>query len=281
MSVVVFLYSKYSRGCEKLLEMMSVMDFRKICVDHDEVRKLVLKDQKKYNIQKVPCILVFFANGVMKKYEGSDAFDWVRDTMEKMKYISDATNPSTPSHQVAMTSGAMTSGAMTSGVVGVPSRVDVPSQVGVVDVPSQVGVLDVPYREQPYREQPSQEQVPSRPAPKQPSSSKLEPLFNLQQHSSPQEPIAVQPVGSSSSDISDLSDIPDMRRAMDSAPLPIQKLAPLKNNEGHSESGGNTNTNPMRGIKSDKQESIMSVAQQMQKQREKEDEVRNPNPNTV
>jgi hypothetical protein len=66
-----------------------------------------------------------------------------------------------------------------------------------------------------------------------------------------------------------------MRRAMDSAPLPIQKLAPPKNNDGHSESGGNTN--PMRGIKSDKQESIMSVAQQMQKQREKEDEIRNPN----
>jgi hypothetical protein len=269
MSVVVFLYSKYSRGCEKLLEMMSVMDFRKICVDHDEVRKLVIKDDKKYNIQKVPCILVFFANGVMKKYEGSDAFDWVRDTMEKMKYISDATNPSTPSHQVAMTSGAMTSGAMTSGamtsgMVGVPSRVEVPSQVGVVEVPSRVDV-------------PSRVEVPSRPAPKQPSSSKLEPLFNLQQHSSPQEPIAVQPVGSSSSDISDLSDIPDMRRAMDSAPLPIQKLAPPKNTEGHSESGGNTNTNPMRGIKSDKQESIMSVAQQMQKQREKEDEVRNPN----
>ena len=264
MSVVVFLYSKYSRGCEKLLEMMSVMDFRKICVDHDEVRKLVMKDQKKYNIQKVPCILVFFANGVMKKYEGSDAFDWVRDTMEKMKYISDASSPPLPPNQVAM---ERTSATMTS---------------GMVEVPSQVGVVEVASREQPSREQPSREQVPSRPAPKQPSSSKLEPLFNLQQHSSPQEPIAVQPVGSSSSDLSDMTtDIPDMRRAMDSAPLPIQKLAPTKNNEGHSESGGNSNSNsnPMRGIKSDKQESIMSVAQQMQKQREKEDEVRNPNPN--
>jgi hypothetical protein len=223
MSVVVLLYSKYSKGCDKVLEMMSGMDFRKICIDHDQVRKLVVQNQKKYNIEKVPCILVFFANGVMKKYEGADAFEWVRDTMEKMRYIQERQAPLAPS----------------------PAPSPLPSSVP--NHPVEIT------------------EMPSRPAPKSTDSPRplLEPLFTLPS----KERIAVQTV---EEDV-----VPDMRRAMDSAPLPIQKSLPKEEPSEGNHGGGNNN--PMRGIKSDKQESIMSVAQQMQKQREKEEEVRNPN----
>lgn len=217
MSVVVLLYSKYSKGCEKLLEMMSVMDFRKICVDHEDVRKLVARDRKKYDIQKVPCVLVFFSHGVVKKYEGVDAFDWVRDTMEKMRYISQASPPPAP--------------------MPMPAPMPTPSRVEMTEVPSRPASRDTP--------------------------SRLEPLFNLQKPRPPPEPIAVQPVESDDG-------VPDMRRAMNSAPLTIAKkpvsLEPVKEEAA-----------PMRGIKSDRQESIMSVAQQMQKQREKEETDAAPN----
>lgn len=253
MSVVVLLYSKYSRGCEKLLETMSVMDFRKICVDHDEVRRLIRADQKKYNIKEVPCILVFFANGVMKKYEGTNAFEWVRDTVEKMRYISTSApkeeqvqlNPqqAVPQHEVQMVSPSSVSSSVPAfrkkeGSGGVPSR-----------AASQNGSKPL------FTLKPEQQQ------PERTLSSSL----------SREAPIPVQQV-----DVED-DGVPDMRRAMDTSPLPIQKLSPKTNDEAQdlSSDSGNGAT-PMRGIKSDKQESIMSVAQQMQKQREREDEAQNP-----
>ena len=161
----------------------------------------------------------------MKKYEGADAFEWVRDTMEKMRYIQERQTPPPPPFQA-------------------PS----PPSPAVPNHPVEIT------------------EMPSRPAPKSTDSPRplLEPLFTLPS----KERIAVQTV---EEDV-----VPDMRRAMDSAPLPIQK-SPPKEEPSEGSHGGGGNNNPMRGIKSDKQESIMSVAQQMQKQREKEEEVRNPN----
>jgi hypothetical protein len=216
MSVVVLLYSKYSTGCSQLLEKMSVLDFRKICVDHEEVRKLVVGDQKKYSIQKVPCILVFFSNGLMKKYEGADAFAWVEETTEKMKMIS--TPPPPP-------------------MVSAPP----PSPVSLeTTLPSRpVSQLEFP--------------TPSQPL--------LQPFSTLPTRESiPVEPVEMEP---------EPEGVPDMRRHMDSAPLFQKSKAVVEPSTTDQQEKDNT---PVRGIKSDKQENLMSLAQQMQKQREKEDE---------
>ena len=218
MSVVVLLYSKYSTGCSQLLEKMSVLDFRKICVDHEEVRKLVVGDQKKYSIQKVPCILVFFSNGLMKKYEGADAFAWVEETTEKMKMIS------TPPPPFPMVSAPP------------------PSPVS----------LDTTMPSRPV----SQLEFPT------PSQPLLQPFSTLPTRESiPVEPVEME---------SEPEGVPDMRRHMDSAPL-FQKSKAVAELAETTDQQEKDNT-PVRGIKSDKQENLMSLAQQMQKQREKEDE---------
>ena len=221
MSVVVLLYSKYSTACETLLQKMSVMDFRKICVDHEEVRKLVVADQKKYSIQKVPCILVFFSNGLVKKYEGEDAFAWVDETIEKMRVL---TTPPPP-----------------------------------VMFPNERPFSRPPAPVQQHENEPED------------ASPLVKTAFSTFSTLPVRESIAVQPVESESSSMTNDDNVPDMRRAMDSAPLPIQKLKampPPQSEEGE----GDAAAAPMRGIKSDKQENLMSLAQQMQKQREKEDE---------
>lgn len=97
MSVVVMIYSKYSPSCDKLLQLINpVLDFRKICIDNNNVRQLVLTDPKNYNIRQVPCILVFYSNGVMNKYEGEEAFRWAHDTIEKMTHLSTPRAPLPP-----------------------------------------------------------------------------------------------------------------------------------------------------------------------------------------
>ena len=217
MSVVVVLYSKYSNTCEKLLQMMSTMDFRKICVDHEEVRRLILKEDQKYSIRVVPSILVFFSTGIMKKYEGSDAFVWVKETLEKMNMIQASTTPS-------------------------PSPSPPPPTVYMAEAPSPL--------------------LASRPnpPPTRKENEESQPFSSLK----PRESIAVEP-------ILDPESVPDMRRAMDTTPLigakskksTVSSPPPDKMVE---------DVTPMRGIKSDKQENIMSLAQQMQKQREVEDE---------
>jgi len=237
MSVVVLLYSKYSSACESLLQKMSVMDYRKICVDHEKVRKLVVSDQKKYSIQKVPCILVFFSNGLVKKYEGEDAFAWVHETIEKMRVLT------TP-----------------------PPSFPTPSPTPVM-VPTVAPVEVVVPPQKPFRH--FQNDVDD-----DEDNDAVERAFQPLSTLHPRESIAVQPVDLDSEGGGE-SGVPDMRRAMDSAPLPIQKLkmvssSPSSSSENDSDSNGGAT--PMRGIKSDKQENLMSLAQQMQKQREKEDE---------
>jgi len=76
-NVILLFYSKYSPNCMELLnKIRDVLDFRKICIDNKEIRDTVLCENSKYQVKVVPTIFVFFANGIMKKYEGSVAFSW-------------------------------------------------------------------------------------------------------------------------------------------------------------------------------------------------------------
>ena len=88
MSVVIILYSKYSNLCTELFQSIDqTLEYRRLCIDNASVRRLILK-RNQYDIQKVPCILVFHANGVMNKYEGQAALEWARETVFQTKHVS-------------------------------------------------------------------------------------------------------------------------------------------------------------------------------------------------
>lgn len=84
----LYIYSKYSSNCKKLSTLInqSGLDFnlQMLCIDNDQVRQRI-KNNKQLDIKSVPCILRFFPNGSVEKYEGSDAFNWVGTIVEQFK----------------------------------------------------------------------------------------------------------------------------------------------------------------------------------------------------
>ena len=84
-SIIVIFYSKYSLRCTEFFNLVrDVIDFRKICVDHPEIRTTLLNEKDKYSIRKVPTVIVFFSNGVMNKYEDEKAFEWAYNVRQSM-----------------------------------------------------------------------------------------------------------------------------------------------------------------------------------------------------
>lgn len=90
----VLLYSKYSQTCNKLFEITSSsgIDFSKILslvsIDSEDVRKRI-KNDKRFGIQTVPCLLLLYTNGTVEKYEGHDVFLWTTNIISRL-------NPSPP-----------------------------------------------------------------------------------------------------------------------------------------------------------------------------------------
>jgi len=107
--VTVCLYSKYSEQCVLFFEDMAYLKgIRMLCIDNENVRRLIENDDCKYDIKEVPTILIFYKNGRMDKYEGEDAFTWLYDRKKKMMMssnmiISSLTNESNENedHSVA------------------------------------------------------------------------------------------------------------------------------------------------------------------------------------
>lgn len=76
-NIVVIFYSKYSSKCTELFEIVrDVLDFRKICVDHEDIRSTILNERDKYSIRRVPSVIVFMSSGLVQKYEDNKAFEW-------------------------------------------------------------------------------------------------------------------------------------------------------------------------------------------------------------
>jgi len=79
MESVVYLYSKYSSRCKKFSEMINTTtlkdSFNNLCIDNKDLRKVVISS--KYAIKSLPCVLCFFPNSVVEKYEGDHAFRWL------------------------------------------------------------------------------------------------------------------------------------------------------------------------------------------------------------
>lgn len=82
MSVMVYLYSKYSKACDQFASMLPInWEIRKICVDYEDFREMVKNDGQHLQIKRVPCLLLFFSNGGMRKYEGDEAFQYLQETI--------------------------------------------------------------------------------------------------------------------------------------------------------------------------------------------------------
>lgn len=79
-NIVVIFYSKYSSKCTELFEIIrDILDFRKICVDHADIRSTILNERDKYSIRMVPSVIVFMSTGIMQKYEDNKAFEWAHN----------------------------------------------------------------------------------------------------------------------------------------------------------------------------------------------------------
>ena len=77
-TIVLFFFSKYSKTCMQLIhETSSWMSYRKICVDHPDIRHIILGEKEKYKVREVPCFLVFHATGEIDKWEGQVALEWI------------------------------------------------------------------------------------------------------------------------------------------------------------------------------------------------------------
>lgn len=82
-TIAVCLYSKYSQRCKEFMEDL-VPGAHMLCVDHIKVRQAIMNDNHGYNIKTVPCVFLFYPNGKLEKYEGSDAFTWLRQVKNVM-----------------------------------------------------------------------------------------------------------------------------------------------------------------------------------------------------
>lgn len=82
-TVAVCLYSKYSQRCKEFLDdLQPHTGVQMLCIDNEEVRQAIVKDNHGYHIKTVPCVFLFYPNGRLEKYEGSDAFTWLRKVQE-------------------------------------------------------------------------------------------------------------------------------------------------------------------------------------------------------
>lgn len=90
-SSCILIYSKFSDMCKKLLaglesspvNLQEKLGLKFLCIDNEDIRERILSD-KRINLRLVPCLLNIFSNGVVEKYEGTDSFLWIEETVRKL-----------------------------------------------------------------------------------------------------------------------------------------------------------------------------------------------------
>ena len=94
-TLAICLYSKYSQRCKEFLdEMGDDLDVQMVPIDNRRIRDTVLQDNQGYHVKTVPCIFLLYPNGRLEKYEGSDAFVWLRKVKEALDTDSSVEQPS-------------------------------------------------------------------------------------------------------------------------------------------------------------------------------------------
>lgn len=64
------------------VDLSTTVGIRPVCIDNEDIRRQILKD-KKIEINSVPCVLIAYNTGNVEKYEGSNAFQWIEETISK------------------------------------------------------------------------------------------------------------------------------------------------------------------------------------------------------
>jgi hypothetical protein len=64
------------------VDLSTTVGIRPVCIDNEDIRRQILKD-KKIEINSVPCVLIAYNTGSVEKYEGSNAFQWIEETVSK------------------------------------------------------------------------------------------------------------------------------------------------------------------------------------------------------
>ena len=83
-------YSKQSKRLKNLINNKLIIDF--ISVDHSDVRKYIEND-KKLNINTVPCILIMKDNGIIEKFEGEKSFELCKILIKEKEKLEDKKKP--------------------------------------------------------------------------------------------------------------------------------------------------------------------------------------------
>jgi hypothetical protein len=83
MSIIVVFYSRYSQqSLDFLQEIEKIMEVRKLCIDNQDVRGVVISEKENYKIEYVPSILIFHSNGFMERHSGIES---CKEWLEKVK----------------------------------------------------------------------------------------------------------------------------------------------------------------------------------------------------
>lgn len=84
----ILLYSKYSSNCQEITNMIrsspTQLPFKFLCADNKEVRQRI-KDNKKIDVNYLPCILNVHSNGAVEQYEGPQAFNVVKNILASIQ----------------------------------------------------------------------------------------------------------------------------------------------------------------------------------------------------
>lgn len=83
---IIFLYSKYSTGCTKLLADISKYSLKFItplCIDNKLIRNRIKKSM--YQIKQVPCVLITYPQGNIEKFEGEQSIKWFDEIVKNVQ----------------------------------------------------------------------------------------------------------------------------------------------------------------------------------------------------
>jgi hypothetical protein len=83
----ILLYSKYSPHSKQITDLIQSspvpLQFKYFCVDNKQVREQIQND-KKININFLPCILNVYSNGGVEQFEGPQAFNAVQSILASL-----------------------------------------------------------------------------------------------------------------------------------------------------------------------------------------------------
>lgn len=88
----LLLFSKYSSQCKRLfsiIENQTTLDnntLQLLCIDNEQIKKRI-QSNSKIDVKMVPCILCFYPDGVVEKYENEHAFTWVSQFSKPMQQV--------------------------------------------------------------------------------------------------------------------------------------------------------------------------------------------------